>query len=65
MTIHIDTSGLDRFGWMRIDGAITVGLCGRLVEFVEAEMDVPLTNRVGTSTAATRATSSRSGDRNL
>ena len=42
MTIHIDTSGLDRFGWMRIDGAVPVGLCERLVEILEAEMDVPL-----------------------
>jgi hypothetical protein len=30
MTIHIDTFGLDRFGWIRIDGAVPVGLCGRL-----------------------------------
>ena len=40
MTIHIDTSGLDRFGWMRIDGAVPAGLCERLVEILEAEMDV-------------------------
>src|SRR5256885_16260938 len=42
MTIHIDTSGLDRFGWMRIDSAVPAGLCERGVEILEAEMDVPL-----------------------
>jgi hypothetical protein len=49
MTIHIDTSGLDRFGWMRIDGVVPVGLCERLVEILEAErsrtLDQSLTGR--------------------
>ena len=42
MTIYLDIPHLDRFGWMRIDGAVPVRLCERLVEVLEAEMDVPV-----------------------
>jgi hypothetical protein len=42
MTIHLDIPHLDRFGWMHIESAVPVRLCERLVEVLEAEMDVPV-----------------------
>jgi len=42
MIIYPDIPHLDRFGWMRIDGAVPVRLCEQLVEILEAEMDVPV-----------------------
>jgi hypothetical protein len=42
MTIHLDIPHLDRFGWMRIESAVPDRLCERLVEVLEAEMDVPV-----------------------
>jgi Phytanoyl-CoA dioxygenase (PhyH) len=42
MIIYPDIPHLDRFGWMRIEGAVPVRLCEQLVEILEAEMDVPV-----------------------
>lgn len=42
MSICLDIAHLGRFGWMRIEGAVPVQLCERLVEILEAEMDVPV-----------------------
>jgi hypothetical protein len=33
---------LDRFGWIRVEGAVPVRLCERLLEVLEAEMGVPV-----------------------
>ena len=42
MTIYLDIPHLDRFGWMRVEDAVPVRLCERLLEVLEAEMDVPV-----------------------
>ena len=42
MTGFLDIPHLRRFGWTRIHGAVPVRLCDRLVEVLEAEMDVPV-----------------------
>jgi hypothetical protein len=42
MTIYLDIPHLDRFGWMRLEDAVPVRLCERLVEVLEAEMGVPV-----------------------
>jgi hypothetical protein len=42
MTITPDIPHLRRFGWLRVDGAVPVRLCDRLVEVLEAEMQVPV-----------------------
>jgi hypothetical protein len=42
MSIYLDIPHLDRFGWTRIEGAVPVPLCERLVEILEAEMNVPV-----------------------
>ena len=41
MIIYPDIPHLDRFGWMRVEDAVPVRLCERLVEVLVAEMDVP------------------------
>jgi hypothetical protein len=45
MSVRLDIAHLGRFGWMRIEGAVPVQLCERLVEVLEAEMDVPVHDR--------------------
>jgi len=45
MTIYLDIPHLDRFGWMRVEDAVPVRLCERLVEVLEAEMGVPVHNQ--------------------
>ena len=42
MALFLDIPHLRRFGWVRIDGAVPVRLCERLVEVLEAEIDVPV-----------------------
>jgi len=42
MSIYLDILHLDRFGWTRIESAVPVPLCERLVEILEAEMNVPV-----------------------
>jgi hypothetical protein len=42
MTIYLDIPHLKRFGWIRIEGAVPVSLCERLVEVLEAQMSVPV-----------------------
>jgi hypothetical protein len=38
MTIYLDLPHLERFGWIRVEGAVPVRLCERLVEVLEVEM---------------------------
>jgi hypothetical protein len=45
MSIRLDIAHLSRFGWMRIEGAVPVQLCERLVEVLEAELEVPVHDR--------------------
>ena len=45
MALFLDIPHLRRFGWMRVEGAVPVHLCGRLVEVLEAEIDVPVHDR--------------------
>ena len=42
MALFLDIPHLRRFGWVRIGGAVPVRLCERLVEVLEAEVDVPV-----------------------
>jgi hypothetical protein len=41
MSISFDTARLGEVGWVRVDGAIPVELCNRLVEVLETERGVP------------------------
>jgi hypothetical protein len=45
MALFLDIPHLRRFGWMRVEGAVPAHLCGRLVEVLEAEIDVPVHDR--------------------
>ena len=45
MTVFLDVPHLRRVGWMRIEGAVPVRLCKRLVEALEVELDVPVHDR--------------------
>jgi hypothetical protein len=42
MSISFDIGHLRDFGWVRINGAIPVEFCGRLVEVLESELRVPV-----------------------
>ena len=45
MTVSLDVPHLRQFGWMRVDGAVPVQLCERLVGVLETEMGVPVHDR--------------------
>ena len=42
MAVSLDIPHLRRFGWMRAEGAVSVRMCERLVEVLEAELGVPV-----------------------
>jgi len=42
MALFLDVPQLRRFGWVRVESAIPVGLCEHLVEVLEAEAKVPV-----------------------
>lgn len=42
MTVSLDIPQLRQFGWMRVEGAVPVRLCERLVDVLETEMGVPV-----------------------
>jgi hypothetical protein len=42
MSISVDIAHLSEFGWVRVDGAVPVALCERLVDVLEEELAVPL-----------------------
>ena len=63
MTIYLDIPHLERFGWIRVQGAVPIRLCERLVEVLEAEMGVPVHDQLRWHEyGGSRTTSSRSGD---
>jgi hypothetical protein len=41
-TMVLDIPHLHRFGWVRVEGAVPVRLCQRLVAVLETELDVPV-----------------------
>src|SRR5579864_1764643 len=42
MNVPIDMHGLRNSGWMRVDAAVPISLCHRLLDVLETELAVPL-----------------------